>query len=234
MNISKLLQISTVLDVCDVGEDGQKIIATTSFKSQQSYNPRRGLRVANILADQFELHHFSQKKIIEFGPGHYAFALLARHLGAEVVCIERDPAFAALGRYLGFQVLEGNFSDILTSREQSLLFDGLWMKGSFNSCAKKDELEIQLFVAGMTKFLSSSSWAWVTTVNKASQNIDIHPNFVKTRIELQRDAFYSFGWDISLIDDVTRSRYALNYSGSLYYFTRNILPPGKPWLAPNC
>jgi predicted RNA methylase len=215
-----------VLEVCDVGKQGLDIIASTSFKSQQSFNLRRGLRIANILRDQFELKHFAGQKILEFGPGHYAFALLARYLGAEVVCVERDPAFAQLGRYLGFEVLEMDFADLnLKDFEQP--FDGLWMKGSFNACVQKNEAAIAEFVNRITELISPNGWGWMVTVNKASAALDNAEEFAKSRIEIQRQAFAQAGWDVSLIGDSARPRYALNYTGGLYYFTRGLQPPGE-------
>ena len=216
-----------VLEVCDVGKQGLDIIASTSFKSQQSFNLRRGLRIANILRDQFELKHFVGQKILELGPGHYAFALLARYLGAEVVCVERDPAFAQLGRHLGFEVLEMDFAD-LRVKDFEQPFDGLWMKGSFNACVQKNESAIAEFVNRITELISPNGWGWMVTVNKASAALDNAEEFAKSRIEIQRQSFEDAGWDVSLISDEERSRYALNYTGGLYYFTRRIQPPGQP------
>ncbi|MGI0496913.1 class I SAM-dependent methyltransferase, partial [Limnospira platensis] len=156
--------------------------------------------------------------------GHYAFALLARHLGAEVVCVERDPHFAQLGRYLGFEVLEIDFAEL--DREIfDKPFDGLWMKGSFNACNYKDEDAIVTFVDRLTELLCSDSWGWMITVNKASADIVNGEEFVTKRIEIQRCAFGNTGWDVSWINDSTRSHYSLKYTGSLYYFTRGIKPP---------
>lgn len=224
--IGKILDRETVLRICNIDEEGKTIIESTSFASQQSFNPRRGLKVANILSDKFQLKHFQGKKIIELGPGHYAFALLARHLGAKVVCVERDPHFAQLGRYLGFEVLEIDFAEL--HREIfDKPFDGLWMKGSFNACNYKDKDAIVNFVDGLTELLSPDSWGWMVTVNKASADTANMEEFVIKRIEIQRCAFANAGWDVSWINDFTRSHYSLKYTGSLYYFTRGIEPPGE-------
>ncbi len=216
-----------VLEICDVGKQGLDIIASTSFKSQQSFNLRRGLRIANILRDQFELKHFAGQKILELGPGHYAFALLARYLGAEVVCVERDPAFAQLGRHLGFEVLEIDFAD-LSVKDFERPFNGLWMKGSFNACVQKNDAAIAEFVNRITELISPNGWGWMVTVNKASAALDNAEEFAKSRIDIQRKAFEQAGWDVSLIGDAARPRYALNYTGCLYYFTRGLQPPGEP------
>ena len=225
----KILNREKVLEVCDVGERGREIIESTSFKSQQSYNPRRGLRVANILCDQFNISHFEGKKIIELGPGHYAFALLAQYLGAEVICIERDPTFVKLGRYLGFQVYEMDFADIDLDKFGQP-FDGLWMKGSFNACTYKNEDAISEFVNRITNLIAPDGWGWMVTVNKTTVKVDNPEKFAQHRIEIQRQAFEAACWDISLIREEDRPRYALNYTGGLYYFTRKLNPPGDPLL----
>ncbi len=210
--------------VCDVGRAGRKIIDETGFSSQQEYNPRRGRRIANILNDMFERTHFEGKRILELGPGHYAFALLARHLGAEVVCIERDPAFVSLGRHLGFEIIDQDFHTLSPDQfEQS--FDGLFVKGTFNACNPKDESEISEFVERITNLLWPEAWAWFVTVNKTASPPEGWKmgQFVDHRVELQRQAFADHGWDVSMMmGEEARPRYALKYSNSHYLFTRNL------------
>lgn len=93
----------------------------------------------------FSHEDFRGKEILELGPGHYAFALLARSLGARVVCIENDPTFAKLGRHLGFEIYERNFFD-LTEIQLSEKFDGLFVKGTFNACVAPHREFIDEFV----------------------------------------------------------------------------------------
>jgi hypothetical protein len=210
-----------VLRICDVGEMGYKLIASSAFQSQRSYNAKRGLKVCNILCAHFDPHHFSGKRILELGPGHYAFASLARHLGAEVTCVERDPSFAELGRHLGFKVLEVAFSE-LDIKRFDCPFDGLWMKGSFNACTQRDETSVQHLVRNFTDLIAPEGWGWITTVNKTSRETFDSAAFVEHRIEVQRQAFIKCGWNALPIQDDDRASYALNYTGSYYYFTRNL------------
>lgn len=210
--------------ICDVGEHGRSIIESTSFKSQTSYNFRRGRRMANIINDMFTTENFKGKRILELGPGHYAFALLAKSLGAEVFCIENDPSFAKLGRHLGFEVIEKNFFD-LEEIELDRNFDGLFVKGTFNACNVKQPEYIDRFVEKYTSLIKSDGWGWFVTANKSSTNASNigNDNYVNERIELQREAFEKNGWDARTIHaDFDRPRYAMNYSGSRYLFTRNL------------
>lgn len=228
--LEEILNRETVLKICDPGIEGMKIIDSTGFSSQQAFNKRRGLRASNILIDQFTLDCFKGKRILEFGPGHYSFALLARHLGADVVCVERDPAFVALGRYLEFDIQECDFSEIRAHAPPNS-FDGVWMKGSFNSCNHPSDNSIIDFVHMMTEPIREGGWGWVTTVNKLPKTDQGNDADVvlEHKINTQRDAFIDSGWDVSMIDDETRSQYALQYSGSPYYFTRGIEIPGNPF-----
>lgn len=219
-----LLDDREVDGICDVGDEGRRIIDDTGFESQSSFNHRRGRRIANILNDMFEPDHFQGKKIIELGPGHYAFALLARHLGAEVVCIERDPSFVRLGRYLGFEVVDADFFSLSASKFDKP-FDGLFVKGTFNACVPRKDEELSEFVATLTKMLAEDGWGWFVTVNKANKAPDGQSveGFIKHRVGIQKEAFRANGWSAwAMMSDEDRRQYALNYANSLYLYTRNL------------
>lgn len=222
-----LIGLDAVDAICEVGDAGRAVIASTSFASQSAYNPRRGRRVANVINDMFEPAHFAGRRIIELGPGHYAFALLARHLGADVVCVERDPAFVQLGRHLGFEVLDQDFND-LHPGQFSDSFDGLWAKGIFNACRPNHDHSLSDFVGRITALLKPDGWGWIVTVNKtrnAPAGWDSQ-SFIDHRVELQRQAFAAAGWEVSLIPDTQRSHYALNYANSHYFFTKRLARTG--------
>lgn len=224
LNYSLFGGVENVDSICDVGELGRAVIQSTQFKSQSSYNFRRGRRIANILEEMLGHLDFRGMRILELGPGHYAFALLARHLGAEVVCIESDPTFVSLGRNLGFEVVQKNFFE-LDEVGFNQKFDGLFVKGTFNACNVADVRYINRFVEKYTALLKDDGWGWFVTVNKSkavTPGVDL-ASYVAERIELQRYAFEENGWDSNLIpDDFDRARYAMNYSGSKYLFTKNL------------
>ncbi|MBK1706879.1 FkbM family methyltransferase [Halochromatium glycolicum] len=207
--------------ICDVGSVGLKIIEQTDFTSQKAFNRRRGIRIANILNDYFEITAFEGKKIVELGPGHYAFALLARHLGAEVVCVERDPQFISLGRHLGFEVLDMDFNDI-TSEAVGGRCDGLWVKGTFNACNYRSDSEVEEFALRLTGLVQPAGWAWLTVVNKTSLPGEEGKAFAAQRIEVQRRALMRAGWGAAPIRDEDRPLYALKYTGSPSVYFRNI------------
>jgi hypothetical protein len=47
---------------------------------------------------------------------------------------------------------------------------------------------------------------------------------LKQWVECQRECFEEHGWRATPIEEPDRKRYALNYSGSQYYYTRNLRP----------
>lgn len=217
----QLIDIKEVSVICDVGQGGFEIISRTAFQSQNEFSHRRGLKIAHVINDFFEEAHFKGKRILELGPGHYGFALLARSLEAEVSCVERDPAFVALGRYLGFEVIDMDFN-ALCADSFPTKFDGLWVKGTFNACNHASDQAVEAFVSSLTSLVAPAGWAWLVTVNKTSRQGPEGDEFLRHRIEVQRRAFERHGWSITPIAGEDRGRYGLSYSGSYYVYTRNI------------
>lgn len=216
--------VESIDRICDVGTTGREIIDSTDFVSQSSYNYRRGRKIAKIIDDMFLPSHFEGKTLLELGPGHFAFALLARSLGANVVCIENDPNFAALGRHLGFEVIQENFFTLEKIKLEKK-FDGLFVKGTFNACNSKDDKSLNDFVRKYSSFLLDDAWGWFVTVNKTGRSeVGMNLNdFVEKRIEAQRNAFENNGWLAQPIpEDFDRRQHAMNYSGSKYLYTKNL------------
>ncbi len=217
-----LVHRKQVEDICFVGEEGVKILQATDFRSQTDYNPRRGARVANILNDYFEASDFRGKRILELGPGHYAFALLARHLGATVTCIEKDPQFIKLGQHLGIDVRDMDFNDLSLEALGEEPFDGVWAKGTFNSCNYGSEEEVAGFVKRITDLVKPGGWRWFTVVNKTAVAGAEGERFLKQRMDAQYRAFLDHGWTATPIPEIDRPLYALKYRGSPFLFSKNL------------
>ncbi len=79
-------------------------------KNYRRYKPARVIGAANVINDCFDRADFAGRRVLELGPGHYTFAIIARSLGAELVCVEKDPVLAEFGRRLGFDVVRLGFS----------------------------------------------------------------------------------------------------------------------------
>lgn len=219
----RLITRAEALDACAYDEQALRIIENSSFTTHNRVGLHRHLRAANILNDFFEVEHLRDKTILELGPGHYSFAMLARHFGAKVICVERYEPHVALGRHLGFKVLDCDFRK-LTPQQIDGPLDGLWMKGAFNACGFPSDEAVGAFARQITALLKPDAWGWCVTVNMYAKDGDPTDPQLNHRIEVQRDAFAECGWEYILIDEADRKRYAISYAGSRYYFTRNLLP----------
>src|SRR5262245_10573772 len=76
---------------------------------------------------EFTRPMFAGRRVLEIGPGSYAFAMIARSLGAEVTVIEPHMIFASAGRALGFPVEECDAADLARDGGmRGARFDGIW------------------------------------------------------------------------------------------------------------
>ncbi len=221
----RVISTADTLKACTYDQRALSIIEESDFTTHNRVGIHRHVRAANIINDFFEPGHFDGKTLLEFGPGHYSFAMLARHLGAVVMCVERYPPHVELGRHLGFEVLDCDFTK-LTTETLGCAVDGLWMKGAFNACNFANDAAVHDVVGRITSVIKPEGWGWNVTVNKAP---DRDPQeSVDHRVAVQRRAYEEHGWVATPIDEADRKRYAVSYAGSPFYFTRNLLPAGSP------
>lgn len=217
-----LLSRNEARAVCELDEAARAVIADSDSPSHTTFNPRRADKAANIINDFFEKEHFAGRTVVEFGPGHFSFALLARHLGATVVCVEYDPALAALGRHLGFEVFETNL-DVITRDFFGRTFDGLWLKGCLNACRMPDDRSIQTLAAELTGFIRPEGWGWLVPCNKgAAPSGDDQLAFETHRVRVQTTAMVEAGWHGHDFDEATMRRYASAYKNAPHIFTRGL------------
>lgn len=218
----RLIKTDLAVEICKFDETALEIIRKSTFTTHNKPGVHRAVRAANILNDFFEAEHFYGKTILEFGPGHYSFALLARELGATVICVDRDPVFVELGRHLGFHVIDKDFHDV-GLEDIDTKADGLWIKGAFNAARLGNSQQVEGFVRLLTRCTTKEGWGWCVTVNRLkNQESPEGKQRLDRWIETQRQFFNNEGWDSRLINENDRARYALKYSGSRYYFTKNL------------
>ena len=208
--------------VCDLDATAQELITTSNSPSHTTFNGRRGVKVANIISDMFSPEHFENRTLVEFGPGHYSFAMLARHLGATVVCVEYDPSLVALGEYLGFEVHNTNL-DVITHDFFGRKFDGLWLKGCFNACRLPDDRAVTRLVEELTGFLTPDAWGWLVPCNKGKAPAgEDQAAFEARRVTAQTQSFKELGWTANEFDNATMRRYASAYRNAPHIFTRGL------------
>lgn len=211
-----------VLRACELPADAVELVRGSSSESHTAYNRRRGMRAASAIADFFHLDHFQGRRIIELGPGHYSFSLLARHLGAHVVCVEYDPALCELGRRLGFEVHQADL-DRLQPDFFPQPFDGLWLKGCLNACRLESDQRVAEVSRAITGLLRPDGWGWLVPCNKGHDRREPGPAaFVRRRVELQTRSLADLGWTCHDFDLEQRKRYASAYANAPYLFTRNL------------
>lgn len=219
----RLITRKKALDTIFFNDEALDIISRSEFTTYNKFKPHRDIRVANILNDFFCIEHFKGKTVLELGPGHYGFAMLARSLGAEVICVERYPVHVELGINLGFEVLDIDFEKISLDTLNRRV-DGIWMKSAFNSCRFKNIEAINDFVRQMTEILTPDGWGWAVTINKAGNLQGLEKErFEDERILAQKESFERYGWKATPIIEEDRKRYAVSFAGSRWYFTRNLL-----------
>ena len=217
-----LITTEEVRKVCDLDAAAQEIIKTSSSQSHTTFNHRRAGKAANVINDMFRREHFQNRTLVEFGPGHYIFAMLARHLGATVVCVEYDPALVALGEYLGFEVHNTNL-DVITRDFFGRTFDGLWLKGCFNACRLPDDRAVTRLTEELTGFLTPDAWGWLVPCNKGKAPVgEDQAAFEARRVSAQTQAFKELGWTANELDHATMRSYASAYRNAPHIFTRGL------------
>lgn len=208
--------------VCNFDAKAQEIITSSNSPSHTTFKPGRGIKAMNVINDMFKPECFENKTIVEFGPGHYSFSLLARHLGATVICVEYDPSLVALGEYLGFEVHNTNL-DVIKRDFFGRQFDGLWLKGCFNACRLGDDEAVTQLAEELTGFLSEEAWGWLVPCNKGKAPAgEDQAAFEERRTNVQTQAFQKLGWSASEYDLQTMKRYASAYSNAPHIFTRGL------------
>jgi hypothetical protein len=210
-------------------DEWASIFADAQQKNYRTYSARRAVPTANIINDFFDHTHFAGRRVLELGPGHYTFAIIARHLGAQVVCAERDPALVRLGRHLGFDVIDADFLEPDFPRgameHAGGRFDGVWLRGVLNACAFPDEDALRRHVRALHELLTPAAWGWSTSSNVATTGEEAQStdgSFADRRIEAQRRAFEGLGWCGRPVTDEMRARFRLNFKGCRYIFTRKL------------
>jgi hypothetical protein len=217
----KVVSWEEALAACEYNESALDIISESEYTTHNRVGIHRHLRAANIINDFLVSDtNLSGKRILELGPGHYSFAMIAKALGSEVVCVEKYTPHVRLGKALGFEVLEQDFED-LTSSTFSDKFDGLWIKGCFNACRFSSDEEVFGFVDTLTSLLNPQAWGWCIPRNKSSGK-EADDAETQRGVDVQRKAFEAAGWDVEEIAESDRKRYGLTFSGCDYYFTRNL------------
>jgi hypothetical protein len=194
----------------DVPEEAKAIAMQTSNR----FSVMRGTRTAHLMNALLDWRLLQEKRILEIGPGQYAFAILARWLGARVVCVDSNATIAQFGRAIGFEVFEMDLSrvDVESLGER---FDGLWMKGAFNPTGCSDHDRLRSVAGRLNGLIADDGWGMIAP-NGRQDAPQKYPG-VAANVLAQRDAFVGLGWRALPISAEARDRCALKakYYGSV-------------------
>jgi len=185
-----------------------------TYRNYSEINFKRHIQTGNFINEFLNYKNFfSNKKIIEFGPGQYSFSLISKHLGALVSCVEIHDVHHELGMSFGFKMYKENFSDLTFLDNKK--FDGLWFKGSFNSCRFNDK-ELRIYIHKLTEIIDLNGWGVVIPRNKIvhnKQNLNYH-------IALQKKLFEEYGWYTIKINKKLKKKFGLGFNGCEFVFIK--------------
>lgn len=198
----------------------------TQFRSQFRFS--RILHTVNILNDFFNQQDFADKRVADFGPGQFAFALLARDLGAEVVAVDKNEPFLSVAALLSLDVVATDYY-AAPAELFGNPFDGLWLKGSFSALLPGGKENIDAFAKKLTGWITPAGWGYVAPNNRTSKFMKKFGTSWESQmaqlVEYQRVSMERLGWQTYTLREDDKRRYGMSseaYDGSRYIFFRNL------------
>lgn len=159
-----------------------------------------------------------KKKILELGPGSYAFSLTAKNMGAEVHVVEKIKKFCQIGENLKLKVYCYDFNKNLEFLKPNF-YDGIFIKGTFGfkafDCFNNYKKKIQNLLSKLKK----DGWVFYSPWNDFD---DYCLSIKNEKYEEQKEFLLSLGFNFHEYDETFKKKYSLNYKGSKYAYTKNL------------
>lgn len=173
--------------------------------------------------------NFSGRKILDLGPGHYDFGILARFQGATVIPLELDPAVIELGRYRGFEPIEFDLKKpqyVSTFGEGAI--DGIFCNGSIDASWWSTESEQNSYANDIVSCLRPDGWALISPCNSGPETAG--QNSIENQ-KMQIRAFQKLGFKLTKLTSIERNYFGIS-SGILpaFVLTKNLRYVRFPWL----
>ena len=146
---------------------------------------------------------FAGSRWFDLGPGQFDFGVLAQEKGATVTSLDKDPAVVELGRYLGFETIEGDIRDIATLFAPHT-FDGVFCKYSVNALWFRTEDDVREHVEQTAALVKPGGWGWIAPWNGIPKKLTIDE--AEPLLATQRQAFLDAGWTATDLSE-KESRY---------------------------
>jgi hypothetical protein len=211
-----------------------RLILEDNFASK--FHVSKIIHTINAINDLFAEVDFCTQKVYDFGPGQFAFALLARHLGANVTCLDKNWFFIKSANLLELEIKEVDYIRCDQDFIASSSIDGLWLKGSFSPhlFVKGNFDVMEAFVEKITNWMTPKGWGFIApnarleaALKKISQLQDAEYG-LNEAIETQRRLFESQGWIAIPMTENFRKRYGFiskAYTSAKYAFIKNLVVP---------
>jgi hypothetical protein len=174
----------------------------------------------NVLNEFFADVGLEGRQVLDLGPGHFHFEMLLSAAGAEVTSVERDAALAAVGRALGYRVIESQAWGFPLDALRSPV-DGVFSKFSLRAFEARTPEEIDAYTQQLDGLLKSDGWGWIAPWNGP---VGVYPKAVMDAIaQRQVDAFRRLGWDCYELSEEQATRFGVRgITHNRPLFTKNL------------
>ncbi len=186
--------------------DPREIEIIAKARQKNVRDPARSrVHFERIFTDFFPSVEMHGSRLLDLGPGHYDFGVLARARGAAVTGIDNDPAVLELGRYKGFDVHELRLQ-ALRAGQFAGRFDGLFCKFSLNAFWFWDDAVLhERWIGELIGVLRADAWGWVAPWNGLPKGITPESDPVAHTLTVQAKAFAAYGFSaFELTDELSR------------------------------
>lgn len=184
-------------------------------------NPNRPRKhFQRIINRFFRNYSFSNKTLMDLGPGQYDFGELVREKGGDVHAIELDPVVVELGQYKKMNVIKGDLSDKSIFNPLSNTYDVLFCRGSINAgWFLNNEKAHHEYLDSLLSILKQDGTAWISPCNEAPGKP--YEDYKKA-VDFQISFFKSNGYRVIKCNEYQARRYGIWSETPKLIFTKNL------------
>lgn len=196
----------------ELDEEAKKIIQSARQRNVSNVmrSPKDHL---NIIAD-YQLAQprpATQGLLLELGPGHFLLPRLLQLDSTQYIAIDSDPAVAALGKHLGFRVVEDDLKKTdFTSLDVSV--SALFCKYAYNAFWFAEQAKLRQSLVSLLRKVDGHGWGWFTPWNGGAALRDWSPDARLGHLRVMDNCFEEFGWVKTILTRDQVRRYGLGSS----------------------
>jgi 2-polyprenyl-3-methyl-5-hydroxy-6-metoxy-1,4-benzoquinol methylase len=151
-----------IIEITNIPTELRYLIEQSEFKSQNKFKKLRGIKVGNLYNNLLSHLDFRDKRVVDFGAGHFGFSLIAKRLGANVTAFEYDNSFYHLGQRLKINTVREDFTQFDFSGFGTV--DFLFAKGVFVANRYSPEQQNTIF-DNWSNIIAPNTNIFFSTVN---------------------------------------------------------------------